>query len=77
MVKFMGKFGEQHWPDSIWSCVVYNAPSFVSMAWKVISPVLSAATQERIKIIKGPAEKEINEMIDPAVFEALKGELPP
>ena len=60
-ISAVGTQGERHFPDSVWRCVCYNAPSFASFGWDLVAKtgVLIAATQAKIRVVSGDGAAEI------------------
>ncbi|KAF0720248.1 Aste57867_435 [Aphanomyces stellatus] len=51
-------FVSAHYPERSAQIFIINVPSWFSMTWKVISPMIDPVTKEKIRICKGKAVKE-------------------
>ncbi|CAD7938807.1 unnamed protein product [Amoebophrya sp. A120] len=76
MIRFMGKYGEQFFPDSISRALVYNAPKGADYFWKLFSSVLSAATREKVQIVSTDGREEISKLMDLRIVSQLEQLLP-
>jgi len=76
-VGFMSKYGEKHFPDSIWNCVVFNAPTWAERAFNTFfKAALSKATASKIQIVSVSEDekekKKIQEIMDLEVYDRLR-----
>jgi hypothetical protein len=76
MASFMGKYGEQHFPDCMWQVIAFNCPPSIEFAYKVIQKALSKATIARIRIFSGKPDEELGKLMPKEVLERFikKGE---
>ena len=52
---------------------IVNAPSSVSMSWKIVSAFLDDVTVNKVKIVKKNTDKSIFEICDPSQVEEKYG----
>ena len=60
--------GQSHYPENLRRCFVLSAPSFFSVGWAVVSPVLSETTVAKIEILGDDGGHELEARTVHAVF---------
>jgi hypothetical protein len=45
-----------HYPERLGACIIINAPSMLSMAWRVIVTFMDEVTKKKVKILSSQAE---------------------
>jgi len=56
---------EQHYPETLGTCYVINAPKFFPIMWNVAKPFLHEETRRKIKVLGKNYKEQLNEFIDP------------
>uniref|UniRef100_A0A914DLD9 CRAL-TRIO domain-containing protein n=1 Tax=Acrobeloides nanus TaxID=290746 RepID=A0A914DLD9_9BILA len=58
----------EHYVELVHSFVVVNAPIFISIMWKIFSPILPTQTRNKVKILGSDWREEILELANPDVL---------
>uniref|UniRef100_A0A914BYE8 CRAL-TRIO domain-containing protein n=1 Tax=Acrobeloides nanus TaxID=290746 RepID=A0A914BYE8_9BILA len=61
-------FMTEHYVELVHSFVVVNAPMFISIMWKIVSPILPTQTRNKVKILGSDWREEILELANPDVL---------
>ncbi|ODN02281.1 SEC14-like protein 2 [Orchesella cincta] len=73
----MVRYFEANFPEYLRVVFVLNAPYVFSIAWKLVKPLITGTTHEKIKFVYSNYEKEIAKYVDPDQLpEAYGGTLP-
>mmetsp|Transcript_66403 Transcript_66403/g.158896 ORF Transcript_66403/g.158896 Transcript_66403/m.158896 type:complete len:595 (+) Transcript_66403:41-1825(+) len=69
----IGSVGERHYPGSVRRAIIFNAPSFIHTVYRVVQPVLSAATRDSVAIYSCTAEEvpELQELLPKGTLEEM------
>lgn len=68
--------GERHYPENLAACFVIHAPTIVSLAWRVVTPVLSEKTREKVCISSGMPESLREKLGGEAAVQAMLASVP-
>ncbi|RHY03219.1 hypothetical protein DYB28_001037 [Aphanomyces astaci] len=78
VVNFMKKcsiVGEAYYPERLYKIFIVNPPSWFSMVWKAVSPLVNPKTRDKIHVVRGQKEiqKALLEFIDAASLPEAYG----
>jgi CRAL/TRIO domain len=67
---------QAHYPERLSRVFMCNSPLIFRAVWKVVRPMLDPATADKVSMLGGKYEAQLNEVVDPGVMpKTLGGEL--